>query len=127
MTDTPCLAKLARKPEGWTYETASFVDGESIPNVGEVLATGAQVSGTWARFDHALTRCRTATLQLGHATVEATVRPLALPRIARNSSAYAWHLTLTGIRIGFDLASSRPAATAAISPTPIWGRPRGRW
>lgn len=103
VTDTPCLAKLARKPEGWTYETASFVDGESIPNVGEVLATGAQVSGTWARFDHALTRCRTATLQLGHATVEATVRPLALPRIARNSSAYAWHLTLTGIRIGFDL------------------------
>ena len=103
MTNTPCLAKLPTKPTGWTYQVAGFVDGTSIPNVGEVLASGTQVAQTWTRFDHALARCRTATLQLGGAKVKAIVRPLALPGIGRSSSAYAWTFTVSGIRIGFDL------------------------
>jgi pimeloyl-ACP methyl ester carboxylesterase len=103
VTNTPCLARLLTKPTGWTYETAGFVDGTSIPNFGEVLASGARVAPTWARFDHALARCRTATLRLGGASVKATVRPLAFPRVGRRSSAYAWTFTVSGIRIGFDL------------------------
>ncbi len=65
VTNTPCLARLSPKPKGWTYQTASFVDGESIPNFGEVLASGARSAQTWARFDRALAHCRTATVQFG--------------------------------------------------------------
>jgi len=36
LTDTPCRAPLAKNPAGWTYQTATVVDGESVPNVGEV-------------------------------------------------------------------------------------------
>ena len=105
VTSTPCLAGLPAKPRGWIYQTAAFVDGASIPNVGEVLASGGQAAHAWARFARALAHCRTATLRLGGVNVEATVHALALPRIGRISSAYTWRLTFTlsGIRIGFDL------------------------
>jgi pimeloyl-ACP methyl ester carboxylesterase len=103
VTNTPCLAHLAKSPKGWSYQTASFVEGKSIPNLGEVLATGAPVEQVWARFDEALARCRSAMLQFGNTKVEATVRRLAFPRLGRTSSAYAWAFTLAGIRLGFDL------------------------
>ena len=91
------------RSKDFTYETAAFVEGRSIPNLGEVLATGSQVGPTWKRFGSALAGCRTATLSLGTTKVEATVRPLAFPRLGRASSAYAWTFTLAGIRLGFDL------------------------
>jgi pimeloyl-ACP methyl ester carboxylesterase len=103
VTDTPCLAHLAKNPKGWSYTTAAFVEGESIPNVGEVLATGAQVQQVWYRFDTALASCRSALLQFGNTKVEASVRRLAFPRLGRTSSAYGWAFTLAGIRLGFDL------------------------
>jgi len=103
VTDTPCLSQLAKNPKGWSYQTAGFVEGRSIPNLGEVLATGAQVEPVWDRFAGALAGCRSAMLQLGNTRVEATVRPLALPRLGSTSSAYAWAFTLAGIRLGFDL------------------------
>jgi pimeloyl-ACP methyl ester carboxylesterase len=103
VTNTPCLAHLAKSPKGWSYQTAGFVEGKSIPNLGEVLATGAQVERVWDRFDTALASCRSALLQFGNTKVEATVRRLALPRLGRTSSAYSWAFALAGIRIGFDL------------------------
>lgn len=103
VTDTPCLAHLAKNPKGWSYQTAGFVEGKSIPNLGEVLATGAPVGQVWDRFDTALASCRSALLQLGNTKVAATVRRLAFPRLGRTSSAYSWALTLAGIRVGFDL------------------------
>ncbi len=103
VTDTSCLAHLAKNPNGWSYQTTSFVEGKSIPNLGEVLATGARVGQAWNRFDEALGDCRSAMLQFGNTKVEATVRRLAFPRLGRTSSAYAWAFTLAGIRLGFDL------------------------
>ena len=103
VTDTPCLAHLAKRPRGWSYQTASFVEGKAIPNLGEVLATGAQVDQVWNRFDRALASCRSALLRLGSTKVEATVFRLAFPRLGRASYAYAWAFTLAGIRVGFDL------------------------
>jgi pimeloyl-ACP methyl ester carboxylesterase len=103
VTDTPCLAHLAKNPKGWSYQTAGFVEGKSIPNLGQVLATGARVEQVWDRFGGALASCRSALLKLGNTTVEATVRRLAFPRLGRTSSAYSWAFTLAGIRVGFDL------------------------
>jgi pimeloyl-ACP methyl ester carboxylesterase len=103
LTNTPCLSSLAKHPKGWSYQTVGFVEGKSIPNVGEVLATGAQVGQVWQRFGDALARCRSATLLLGGTKVSATVRPFPFPRLGRSSSAYAWAFTVAGIRIGFDL------------------------
>jgi pimeloyl-ACP methyl ester carboxylesterase len=103
VTNTPCLAPLAKNPKGWSYQTTSFVEGKSIPNLGEVLATGAPAGQVWDRFDTALASCRSALLQFGNTKVEATVRRLAFPRQGRISSAYSWAFTLAGIRVGFDL------------------------
>jgi pimeloyl-ACP methyl ester carboxylesterase len=103
VSDTPCLEHLGKNPKGWSYQTAGFVEGKSIPNLGEVLATGARVEQMWTRFGGALANCRSAVLKLGNTTVEATVRRLAFPRLGRTSSAYAWAFSLAGIRLGFDL------------------------
>lgn len=103
VTDTPCLARLGRNPKGWSYQSDAFVEGKSIPNLGEVLATGMRVEPVWNRFGRALANCRSALLKLGSTKAEATVRQLAFPRLGRTSSAYAWAFSLAGIRIGFDL------------------------
>jgi pimeloyl-ACP methyl ester carboxylesterase len=103
LTSAPCLSGLASSPKGWTYLAVAFVQGSSIPNLGEVLATGAQVPGTWSRFARALARCRTATLQLAGTKVKVAVRPLPFPKVTHGSSAYAWTFTLAGIKFGFDL------------------------
>jgi hypothetical protein len=103
LTNTPCLSGLAKHPKGWTYQAAGFVEGKTIPNVGEVLATGAQAEHVWQRFGDDLSACRSATLVLGGTKVQATVHPLAFPQVGRSSSAYAWAFTIAGIRIGFDL------------------------
>ncbi|MGO9971651.1 MAG: hypothetical protein ACLP01_02230 [Solirubrobacteraceae bacterium] len=103
VSDTPCLEHLGEHGNGWSYQTAGFVEGKSIPDLGEVLATGARVEQVWDRFGRALASCRSAMLRLGNTTVEATVGPLAFPRLGRTSSAYAWAFSLAGIRLGFDL------------------------
>jgi pimeloyl-ACP methyl ester carboxylesterase len=100
---TSCLSGLPKSHKGFTDETAGFVQGSSIPNLGEVLASGTEVGTTWKRFGGALAGCRTATLSFGDTKVKATIRPLVFPRLGRTSSAYAWTFTLAGIRLGFDL------------------------
>jgi pimeloyl-ACP methyl ester carboxylesterase len=103
LASAPCLSGIAEKRKGWIYQTSGFVEGKSIPNVGEVLASGAQVGQAWKRFGDALAGCRSATLVLSGTKVEATIHPLAFPRVGRSSSAYAWAFTIAGIRVGFDL------------------------
>lgn len=103
LANTPCLAGVASNRKAWSYQTVAFVEGKSIPNFGEVLATGAAVGRAWRDFDRALAGCRSATLVLDGTKAKATVRRLALPRVGRSSSAYQWKFTLGGIRIGFDL------------------------
>jgi pimeloyl-ACP methyl ester carboxylesterase len=124
LTKTPCLSGLPDHPSGWTYETESFVEGSSIPNLSEVLATGAYAQRTWRRFDRALARCRTATLVLGGTKVEGTVHPLAFPRIGRSSSAYAWTFTVSGIPIGFDLVLFQSGAYDGYLAYADLGTPR---
>lgn len=103
LASSPCFSALPKKPKGWTYRTASFVDGTSIPNLGEVLAQGPQAQQTWQRMESALAACRTATLLLAGTKVRAAVQPLAFPQVGQRSSAYAWTFTYSGIAIGSDL------------------------
>ncbi len=114
VTDTPCLAHLAKNPRGWSYQTAAFVERKSIPNLGEVLATGARVGQVWDRFDTYLANCRSALLQLGNTKVRATVRRLAFPRLGRTSSAYGWAFTLAGIGATAPVADSVSIASAPV-------------
>lgn len=120
VTDTSCLAHLAKSPKGWSHQTAAFVEGKSIPNLGEVLATGAQVGQAWDRFAAALASCRSALLQLGNTKVQATVHRLAFPRLGRASSAYGWavqrtpaSVTTQGKRGGNRYGGSSPRAGRA--------------
>ncbi|MGH2871664.1 MAG: alpha/beta fold hydrolase [Solirubrobacteraceae bacterium] len=103
LTNTPCLSGLANKPKGWSYQAARFVEGKTIPNVVEVLATGAQVGPVWKRLGDALAGCRSSTLVLGSIKARATVRPMVFPRVGDSSSAYAWAFRIAGIGIRTDL------------------------
>lgn len=123
LTNTPCLSGLAKNPKGWSYQTAGFVEGRSIPNLGEVLATGAQVGQVWARLGDALAGCRSATLVLGGTKVQATVGPVAFPRVGRTSSAYRWAFSLGGIRIGFDLVLFQTGSYAGYLSYADLGQP----
>ena len=121
---TPCLSGLAANPTGLRYATAGFVQGTAIPNLGEVLASGAQARRAWERFERALRGCRRATLLLGGTKVEASVRPLAFPQIARVSSAYAWTFTVSGVRIGFYLVIFQTAGYDGYLTYADLGRPQ---
>jgi pimeloyl-ACP methyl ester carboxylesterase len=98
----PCLASLGGKPAGWTYADTAFVEGTSIPNIGEVLARGPAVGRQWQALGRALASCRSATFTISGKKAKATIRPLVFPQVASTSSAYAWSLTVAGIPIGVD-------------------------
>jgi pimeloyl-ACP methyl ester carboxylesterase len=102
-TSAPCLSGLPTGSTGFTYADEGFVQGTSIPTLGEVLATGPQARSRWRSLAQALARCRTATITVGSATARATTRSLPFPRVASTSSAYAWAFTIAGVQIGVDI------------------------
>ena len=106
-TSAPCLSALPQKPTGYTYATAAFVQGTSIPSLGEVLATGPQAQRQWQSLDGALARCQTVTITVSGVKAPVAIRPLSFPRVGSWSSAYAWTFTLSGIPIGVDLVLFR--------------------
>ncbi len=102
-TSAPCLQGLTASSPGTAYADAAFVQGTSIPSMGEVLATGPDAQPRWRSLSQALARCRTATITIGSEKAEVTIRSLPFPRIASTSYAYAWRFTIAGIRFGSDL------------------------
>jgi pimeloyl-ACP methyl ester carboxylesterase len=99
----PCLSGLPADPKGFTYAAAAFVEGTSIPSLGEVLATGPQAQPMWQSLDSSLARCQTATLTVAGDKAPVAIRPLSFPRIGSWSSAYSWTLTFSGIPVDVDL------------------------
>jgi len=102
-TSAPCLSGLPANPKGYTYAAAAFVQGTSIPSLGEVLATGPQAQRQWQSLDSALARCQTATITVAGDRAPVTIRPMSFPRVGSWSSAYAWTFTISGIPVGVDL------------------------
>jgi pimeloyl-ACP methyl ester carboxylesterase len=98
----PCLSGLGHGT-GFSYVVAAFVQGSSIPNFGEVLASGPQIGHRWQALGRALDRCRTATVRIGSLKASATVRRLSFPRVASTSAAYGWSLRVAGLRITADM------------------------
>jgi hypothetical protein len=103
LSNAPCLSILPGPPKGLTAAAGAFVQGESIPNLGEVLASGPPAQRTWRSLDPGLALCRTATIELGGRKVQSTVRRISSPRIGGTPSTYAWTFTLAAIKLGFDL------------------------
>ncbi|MGD0607989.1 MAG: alpha/beta hydrolase [Streptosporangiaceae bacterium] len=101
--DAPCLSGLTTSPTGYQHATAAFVEGTSIPYIGEVLATGPQGQQRWQSLGQTLARCRTATISSGGQKATVTIQPLPFPRVGSTSSAYAWTFTVGGIRFGVDI------------------------
>lgn len=99
----PCLSGLPARPKGFSYAVAGFVQGTAIPALGEALATGPGAQRQWRDLSRALAGCRTATITVAGKKAEATIEPLAFPRTAGVSAAYAWDLTIDGVRIVADL------------------------
>lgn len=102
-TSAPCLASLTAKKTSLTYTDHAFVEGVSIPNLSELLASGPGVRQRWQAVARALASCRSATITVDGKKALASVRPLVFPRVATTSSAYAWSLTVAGVQVGFDL------------------------
>jgi pimeloyl-ACP methyl ester carboxylesterase len=119
-----CLSSLSDHPRGRDYGVAAFVEGTSVPNLVEVLATGRGVPALWQRLAGALGRCHTSALRLGTTKVEAAVHPLSLPSRAGASSAYAWTFGVQGIRLGFDLVLFRSGAYSGYVAYADLGSPR---
>lgn len=102
-TSAPCLSGLAANHQGYTYASAAFVQGTSIPSLGEVLATGPQAQRQWQSLNSALARCKTATITVAGEKAPAAIRPISFPRVGSGSTAYAWTFTVSGVPIGDDL------------------------
>jgi pimeloyl-ACP methyl ester carboxylesterase len=100
---SPCLSSLAARPKGLTHATAAFVEGTSIPSFAESLTSGPQAQRQWHSLNQTLASCRTATIAIAGEKAGVTIQPLAFPRVASASAAYAWSLTIAGIRIGVDM------------------------
>lgn len=99
----PCLSGLASNHQGYTYASAAFVQGTSIPSLGEVLATGPQAQRQWQSLNSAMARCQTATITVAGQKAPVTIRPISFPRVGGGSSAYAWTFTVSGIPVGDDI------------------------
>jgi pimeloyl-ACP methyl ester carboxylesterase len=102
-TDESCLSGLTASPAGYQHATAAFVEGTSIPSLGEVLAAGPQGQQGWQSLGRVLAGCRTATITIGKVKAAVTIQPLPFPRVGSTSSAYAWAFTIGGIRLGVDI------------------------
>jgi pimeloyl-ACP methyl ester carboxylesterase len=100
----PCLPSLPKRV-GWVYASTAFVEGQAIPSLGEVLATGPGARQWWQQLNSALARCRSATVTIvGHKS-PVTIRPMAFPAVARESSAYVWTFTTSGIPVSATLVA----------------------
>jgi pimeloyl-ACP methyl ester carboxylesterase len=102
-TSAPCLSALPASSKGFTFADAAFVEGTSIPSLGEVLATGPQAQRQWQSLNSALARCQAATITVAGEKAPVAISPLSFPRVGSWSSAYSWTLTLSGIPVGVDL------------------------
>jgi hypothetical protein len=102
-TNAPCLSSLSPTRKGYTYASAAFVDGTSIPSFGEVFASGPQAQRQWQSLDTALARCRAATITVAGVQAPVAIRPISFPRVGSWTSAYSWTFTLSGISSGADL------------------------
>ena len=102
-TSAPCLSGLGANHQGYTYASAAFVQGTSIPTLGEVLAAGPQAQRQWQRLNSALARCQTATITVAGEKAPVTIQPISFPQVGSGSTAYAWTFTVAGIPVGDDL------------------------
>jgi pimeloyl-ACP methyl ester carboxylesterase len=121
----PCLAALPKHPQGWTYDVGAYVEGVATPTLVEVLATGAGVQEEWPKLRRAFASCTSATLRLGRATVQSSVRPLAFRGVAGTTGAFAWRFHLAGVEVDFDLVLFRTGryagyvAYSGLGPPPL--------
>ncbi len=102
-TSAPCLSNLTANPQGPTFASAGFVQGTSIPVLGEALSAGPRAQQRWQSLNQALARCRSATITVAGTKAAVAIAPLPFPRVGSASAAYAWTFTVEGIRFGADL------------------------
>ena len=102
-TSAPCLSGLSANHQGYTYASAAFVQGTSIPSLGEVWPPARRRSGSgraWAARWRAAGRRRSPSRGVKSPV---TIRPMSFPRVGSGSTAYAWTFTVSGIPVGDDL------------------------
>jgi pimeloyl-ACP methyl ester carboxylesterase len=102
---SPCLAGLTES----TLVSVAFVEGLSVPDVSEALASGPRAKKAWQRFGAALASCRRATLDYKGTKEVVSARPLAVPGLGSSSSAYTLTVASVGFPVGLDLVLFRTA------------------
>lgn len=101
----PCLP-APPEPANWTHASTAFVQGTAaLPALGEVLATGPTAQQWWTKLTSALGHCHSATITVAGHKSPVAIRPLAFPAVARNSGAYLWTFTTSGIAIDVTLVT----------------------
>ena len=74
-----------------------------MPELGEILETGAGSIRRWNALNQGLSRCGTISLQQGGKTINGSVGALSFPKVDDQSSAYALTLSVEGVSVGFDI------------------------
>ncbi len=100
---SPCFAGMPANPKNLDYRVATFVQGSSVPNLSEVVASGSSAGKIWSDLDRKLSTCRNATFEIAGRNVSAKISPLALPSLNSSFSAYAWRFTFSGMGFGTDM------------------------
>lgn len=105
-TSSSCIPKQ----RGLGLVSEAFVEGTSVPALGEALGSGAKARASWQQLRAAMANCRSATFTYDGKRVSATVQPLSLPSPAlAGSSADQWSFSLDGVSVGVDLVLFRAA------------------
>jgi hypothetical protein len=102
-TYTGCLRNLHASPNSSDPADAFFIDGDSAPAVGEVLASGSEATRRYQVLNKVLSACKKLGGTEGGAQIKGTVGAMSFPDVGTRSRAYAVSISIGGIAIHADV------------------------
>ena len=91
------------EPEGLELPDGRFVEGKSIPNLGEVLRDRRTSRAGMEPLERRPRQLPISTAAVRRYQGRGHRPSVGLPAARSHLAAYAWAFTLAGIRVGFDL------------------------
>jgi hypothetical protein len=102
-TYTGCLRALHTSPNSSGSVGAFYVNDDSVPAVGEVLANGSEALRRYQLLNKVLSSCKKLGGTDAGVHITGTVSAISFPDVGTRSRAYAISLRVRGIAIGADV------------------------
>ncbi|HEY3844117.1 MAG TPA: hypothetical protein VGL48_12780 [Acidimicrobiales bacterium] len=97
-----CLRDLKAPAKHVVRAEVTYTDGK-LPSLDEVLETGGGATARYAKFNKALSRCKSITFDTGGKTLKGTIGAMSFPKVGNRSGAYAITVPDNGLNIGLDI------------------------